>query len=655
MYRFGGSIVFKYLNYLLILLLSLFIHRHWLFTSILKSHDWEYRYPEQLLQFFVNSEIIFLPGTPIRLLEYFFGLLGYSSQFSDPIIFFIPIVLLPLVVMYLFNRIFPGKYGTFIVGLILIGNTYFLSINAVGHNLITVASYYLYSSILCLLIAIKSNALQIKNPFFLLSVLFILISGIYDFRIFYLGLMITSFIYFFFLIFHEIEFKDILKTISLMISLSLITFIPFIFVSLFLQNSDISAISALSRGLFGMGSSIQKSLTIFHPYWSYEGIEWFTTRNIPAYFYINTIIPFLAILTLKKTKDLMTKKIIILLLCILLLGVFLGKQTAPPFTNFYKLLFHSIPGFSAFREATKFYVLIILGYSMLAGISVNYLFTSKKRLLSFIAVVSTILLIAIYLINIEGIIKSKSPTLYLPSQENQTIQDIRTSLSGEQNPSRILWINLPALYGSTKYEIQTATVDDSSSCNSIKSSNSELMPFAKYISVNRVSRIYINNSLDKGCINELMNNILISKIPEKKYYSDNDYHVSFNEFLPIKPTGYIVTSDSSIKVKYSDEKASYFDKYLSEITFLNVKNSFDFEYPQDYSNSWIAISNNHVLKPSKSTDNQLKWNVNNLEQNSEVTIIIVNYFKIITRILVLLPLSVVFILTITIIKLFFKY
>lgn len=48
-----------------------------------------------------------------------------------------------------------------------------------------------------------------------------------------------------------------------------------------------------------------------------------------------------------------------------LLGIFLSKQVAPPGGFVYKLLFDHFPGFSAFREASKFYVLIAMSYSVM--------------------------------------------------------------------------------------------------------------------------------------------------------------------------------------------------------------------------------------------------------------------------------------------------
>lgn len=48
-----------------------------------------------------------------------------------------------------------------------------------------------------------------------------------------------------------------------------------------------------------------------------------------------------------------------------LLGVFLSKQVAPPGGVIYKILFEYFPGFSAFREASKFFVLIAMSYSVM--------------------------------------------------------------------------------------------------------------------------------------------------------------------------------------------------------------------------------------------------------------------------------------------------
>lgn len=54
-------------------------------------------------------------------------------------------------------------------------------------------------------------------------------------------------------------------------------------------------------------------------------------------------------------------------------GIFLTKGANPPFGEVYNFLFTSVPGFSLFRDSTKFFFLIALSYSVLIGYSIDFL------------------------------------------------------------------------------------------------------------------------------------------------------------------------------------------------------------------------------------------------------------------------------------------
>ena len=59
-------------------------------------------------------------------------------------------------------------------------------------------------------------------------------------------------------------------------------------------------------------------------------------------------------------------------------GILLSKQTSQPFDSLYYWLYDNMPGFNAFREASKFYVLIALGYAVGIASLVEWLLPKKK-------------------------------------------------------------------------------------------------------------------------------------------------------------------------------------------------------------------------------------------------------------------------------------
>jgi hypothetical protein len=66
------------------------------------------------------------------------------------------------------------------------------------------------------------------------------------------------------------------------------------------------------------------------------------------------------------------KKEILFWTTIALTGIFLAKGSNPPFGFIYDLFFKHVPGFSLFRDSTKFFFLIALSYSVLIAFAVDW-------------------------------------------------------------------------------------------------------------------------------------------------------------------------------------------------------------------------------------------------------------------------------------------
>ncbi len=80
-------------------------------------------------------------------------------------------------------------------------------------------------------------------------------------------------------------------------------------------------------------------------------------------------VPLLALIPLVFVKS----KRISFWLVILIVAIFLGKGTNPPFSNLYAWLFVRVPGMSLFRDPTKFFFLISLSYSIIVAYGVDRL------------------------------------------------------------------------------------------------------------------------------------------------------------------------------------------------------------------------------------------------------------------------------------------
>ncbi|MGH7245446.1 MAG: hypothetical protein ACREGI_00755, partial [Candidatus Levyibacteriota bacterium] len=144
-----------------------------------------------------------------------------------------------------------------------------------------------------------------------------------------------------------------------------------------------------------------------------------------------------------------------------LIGVFLAKGANAPFGNVYLWLFNHVPGFIMFRDPTKWYLLIVVSYSMLIPFTVgkvyerlkNYKFTIfnlqlviKSKIFNiqnaFVAVTLTYLLFLIK----PAILGQLSGTLRQHSipQEYNKLQEF---LASKNRFSRTLWVPVVDRFG----------------------------------------------------------------------------------------------------------------------------------------------------------------------------------------------------------------
>ncbi len=128
-----------------------------------------------------------------------------------------------------------------------------------------------------------------------------------------------------------------------------------------------------NRGLFGnQYFDLLYAFTLHHP--RRDGVinKAFINQPIPWYFWF---VPLAARWGFFVQRKHPTMQFFALLA---LLGVFLSKQVAPPGGVIYKILFEYFPGFSAFREASKFFVLIAMSYSVMIAWAIARLRQQRK-------------------------------------------------------------------------------------------------------------------------------------------------------------------------------------------------------------------------------------------------------------------------------------
>lgn len=121
-----------------------------------------------------------------------------------------------------------------------------------------------------------------------------------------------------------------------------------------------------------------------------------------------------------------------------LFSIFLIKGSSEPFSNIYPWLFSEIPGFSLFRDSTKFFFLLALSYSALIGVSIDQILkrvnsTGKKNLFVFALTLYLLFLIRpVWLGEMTG-------TLSSPYLKDEYIKSWQV-FEADKNFSRVFWI-----------------------------------------------------------------------------------------------------------------------------------------------------------------------------------------------------------------------
>lgn len=369
--NFINKIIYSPFTYFLLVII---VFRIWfLGNSILSYSDWLFLYPESFPKIYnIYSSWIFGGMGGVNLFSYFSPVLHIMSLLNslslnfgqiERIVFMIPFVVFSYWGMYfLSKRLFESKMGSIISAILYTINTYVLVISS-GHLTILVA-YSLIPLILFFYLRANENKNVIVNS--LLCGVFLSVSSLYEFRIFYITAAIL-FLHFIFITIINFDLNDLIKrSFKFIYILYLPIALNFYWLFGLSKNGSIGSNIYFDRELFGNHLlNINYAFNWYHPFWNGSNIIDFTTQKISALSLLFPIIAFFSLYLGRKNKH------VLFFGSLSLLGVFLTKQSSRPFQDFYHFLFTNFPGFSAFREASKFYILISLGYSVLIGFFIS--------------------------------------------------------------------------------------------------------------------------------------------------------------------------------------------------------------------------------------------------------------------------------------------
>jgi polysaccharide pyruvyl transferase WcaK-like protein len=363
-----------------LVLISMVTFWKWISFDIFTKSDWGY-YNSSQLKAFLNFSVwnfsnnIGVGDETLWRFPYYFvmgllGNLGLPFEVVDKLVVLWPLIILtPLAGFYLLRTYNVSKFSSWIGALIFTFNTYFLSIITQGHILLNLA--FVYGTFA--FIFYKKGFEENNKKYHFLSILFITITGFLDLR----SLYIMIFIIFFYSLFN---LKIILKQITqIYFFIGFILLNNFFWLIPFITTKTVFGSDVLNRTLFGNEYfKLRYAVSLYHPFWTGNKINWFELQNVNPIYYV---IPAFSLLGIGILFYLKKYKIGFFLLLLTILGVTLSKQIDNPFPEIYPWMFNNFPGFRAFREATKFYFVLVFCYSILIGLALDWIFKMKESIL----------------------------------------------------------------------------------------------------------------------------------------------------------------------------------------------------------------------------------------------------------------------------------
>lgn len=514
---------------LLLLGISILVYYRWLLPGVFTNSDWGYASSAFLKGYFNFPSIWSLIsnfGTvdliawryPINFLYGVLSLFHFDSSISDRIIVFWPTLILGNIAMYfLVRKVTGSSLGGFIGSLVFNYATYFF---------VSQTAFLLYSGAVWSIITLLGFMLTLEKKnisLAILSGLSLFVTGAYDFRMAYISVFLLTGYFIYWTVFLQRE-----KPIKVFIHNGLLLFLIFFIFGLLnsywviplVLSKKFASNIILQRGLFGNEFlNITYAITLSHPFWTGGQLAVFHPQTILVYFWIIPILAFFGLYLGRFRKN------IVFFGLVAFVGIFLTKQVGQPFSGVYIYLFEHLPGFSAFREATKFYFLVALGFSILIGEFVSvilskYSFSGKKIFKYFLLLSLTILFVS------NGVPFIKEDLgMSVPHTEPQDYVSLNKFILSEKEFSRTLWVPAFSRWGPSD---STHTV-----LSGVDTINNE---WSNLFVVDNDSHIadggtLLMESLDKSFSRRLLSNSSIKFVilPLEDISNDDDFFVFYGE------------------------------------------------------------------------------------------------------------------------------
>ena len=372
-----------------------------------------------------------------------FGKLGIDFTYQMMLFGFLPILIFSVWgIDKLLGKYKINKWGKLFGALFYVTNTYLILLIdggqitlALAYSLVPLAFYYFIESI-------EKSSLLNK---LIASFVFLGIS-IFDPRVLYLLGMILL-IKLLFQFFSEKRFPELIKnyflTGAIVIIVLLLYHLYWILPAVFAKGTLLpQAFGRVGQAEFLSFANLGHSLFLQAPHW-FKNVFGKVSLLSWEFIFIPLLV-FLAPILKKKDKN------IAFWLIISLVGVFLAKGVNEPFGGVYSWLFANAPGFSFFRDSTKFFFLVALSYSVLIGITVDELtkrFKWQIRISRWKIALLPLIFVLYFLILVRPVWLGKMTGTFVKPIYQEEYLRLSESLRSDKDFARVLWIPTKAPLG----------------------------------------------------------------------------------------------------------------------------------------------------------------------------------------------------------------
>jgi len=600
-----------------LLALAVVIYHRWISFNVFANGDYTYYFSATIRNLSIGyswyslTDVGSVNFTLWRMILTFsqsvFANYNYALNISEKFTVFWPTIIFANIISFvLLRKILKSNIGSIVGTIIFNYNTYYLVSNQ---------AFYLYSSAVWVLLALLLfvNGLEkTKRYFYVLSTLSLLVAASYDFRVAYIGI----FVLFFYLAYYVFFIKKFNFTLRFLkfIFFPLGTFFLFGLLNVYwvlpmFKLGSLTSNAVLDRGLFGNEFlNILYAITLFHPFWTGVKPAWFTVEPIMTYFWLIPIFAFLGMWLNRKDKNILFFGILAML------GIFLTKQVAHPFSSIYPWLYSHLPGFNAFREASKFYFIIALSYAVLIGALVSSVFTNFKHTKIYLKYCFVFFVAMLFLWNIKPILTGEINGIYTAKTIPSDYLTIKEFVLKDNDYYRTLWIPSSSTY--SIYTVSHPKMSMASAHSEYSYWNDYISKFPLYkysegeLMVKALNLSFSDNVLDESSIKYIF-------VPLQDKTNDEDFFIFYGqsrqyyinqldklhnlkkinagvkdvavyENKNYRPHVYITNNLETIskKIPYKNVDFKFVNPTQYQINIENIKEPFYLNFSEGYDNGW---------------------------------------------------------------------